>query len=419
MIVMKKEGFYGWIALSVAALVSFLSGGGTIYSFGAFLPSICREYGWSRALVSGALTMLMVIMSLSSPLAGFLVGRYGVRRIMVIGGLITVAGLLVLAVHTTLWQFYVGYGIFVGLGGGLGGMIPSTTVANNWFKKKISLAMGIIGASASLGGIIMIPLIMAMISRVGWRSTYLVLGGLMFVIGVIITGLFLRNRPEDLGQAPDGITLSEHNISGVYPEMTHHTPSTDFTLREALGTRALWLLAITFGMVFFILTIVTAHQVAFLEGVGISAGVAASVLGLFFGISVVGSIVGGAMGLKFHLKHVALISIVLVFLGLILNLFTRSTPMALAFAITCGLGYGGTFVAMMSLLSAWFGRTHFPKIIGTVMILSSVGNAGAPIAGAIYDATKSYVLAFAIALGAVAVMFICLSAAKPPVYKIR
>jgi MFS family permease len=162
-------------------------------------------FGWNTGLVSGAFTALLIIMSLSAPIIGLFTGKYGPRAAMAIGTGLGVLGCLLLALQTKVWQLYVGYGLLMGLGGSFGGLIPSTTIANNWFRKKVPVAMGIIVGSTGVGGLVFAPVTMILINHVGWRQTYLVFSAVILVLGVIIPSIIIRNRPEDLGQAPDGI----------------------------------------------------------------------------------------------------------------------------------------------------------------------------------------------------------------------
>ncbi len=170
----RIKGFYGWISLSVSALVGAVGAGGMVYSFGAFLPSICRDLGWSRGLASGAIGLSMILMCISAPLVGAFISKRGPRQAFVAGNTMGAAGLMVLSVQQEVWQLYAGYGL-IGLGVGLGGMIAATTIANNWFRKKATLAMGIVMAASGAGGIFMVPGIMAGIGRYGWRPTYMIL----------------------------------------------------------------------------------------------------------------------------------------------------------------------------------------------------------------------------------------------------
>ena len=116
----KDRGFYGWIALAGAALVYFTTSGAFYYSYGVFLPTICNEYGWSRALVGGALSVALLALGLPSPLVGASIARFGPRANIVFGNLLLALGLIGMSIATEVWQLYLFYGILGGLGAGFG-----------------------------------------------------------------------------------------------------------------------------------------------------------------------------------------------------------------------------------------------------------------------------------------------------------
>ncbi len=411
----KKKGFYGWISLSISAIVGTIGAGGMIYSFGVFLPSICKDLMWSRGLASGAMGLLMIVMCISAPLAGVFISKRGPRQAFVVGNAMGAAGLILLSVQQEVWQFYTGYGL-IGLGVGLGGMIAATTIANNWFRKKATLAMGIVMAASGAGGIFMVPGIMAGIGRYGWRTTYVVLSGLVLIFGVLLPGFFVRNRPEDLGQAPDGIPGA--NASGSAELVLNpggHLHTVHFTVQEAIRTSTFWYIIVAGAMSAFLLSMFMAHEVAFLTGIGINPATAAMALGLLSGISTLGNLVIGALAVKFDLKRLAIASNMIVGIGVALMLLTRTLPMAFAFTVVYGLGYGASMVSFMGLLSSFFGPKDFPKIMGAMMIFCAIGNAGAPIAGVIYDSTKSYTPAFVLGLLAALLGLVSMVCMRRPV----
>ena len=413
----EKEGFYGWISVSATALLSFVCLGGVTYSFGAFQPSICKEFGWSARDVSLALTLVMMFMSLAAPLVGFFVGKYGARRSLILGNIMGVLGLVLLAFLRQRWQLYVGYGLFIGIGvAAFAGMIPQTTIANNWFRKRVSLAMGIIVGLGGIGGIVLVPLIMAFIERFGWRNAYLILAGMTLLFSVVIPAILIKNRPEDLGQVPDGVVASRGNSIETGPKFSQYVTPVDFTVKEALRTPTLWLIIISITMFFFLLTISMAHQIAFLESIGVSAGVAAFSLGLIPGVSALANLFMGFLTIKFSLKKLSVGSSALMLVGMIILFFTKSAPMALAYSVIFGFGYGAMTVAGMGLASSYFGRRDYPKIIGIAMVFSILGSLGAPIAGVIYDSTKSYKMAFVLTIIAALIGLISMILVKPPVH---
>ena len=188
-----KGRFDGWKMLSAAALVYFLMCGLLIYSFGVFLPFVCDEFSWGRGAASGAYTLQMMLFGLVGPLAGAFIFKYGSRAAIVIGNVLAAAGLILLALHTQLWQFYVGYGLLIGIGAGFGGFIATTTIANNWFDRKRSLALSVVMASGGVGGLLLVPGIMAIINHAGWRSAYWVCAAVTILGMVILPGLLIRN----------------------------------------------------------------------------------------------------------------------------------------------------------------------------------------------------------------------------------
>ena len=153
----KDRGFYGWIALAGAALVYFTTSGVFYYSYGVFLPAICKEYGWSRALVGGALSVALLALGLPSPLIGTSITRFGPRANIVFGNILIVFGLTGMSIATEVWQLYLFYGILGGLGAGFGLYMASTAVVNNWFIRKRSVAMGLLISTGGLGGFVFPP----------------------------------------------------------------------------------------------------------------------------------------------------------------------------------------------------------------------------------------------------------------------
>ena len=124
--------------------------------------------------------------------------------VMVLGNLICVAGLIMVSYQQHIWQLFIGYGVLIGLGMSLGGMLAMMTVINNWFIMKRPLALSVSMASMGFGGVVFNPLLMMLINSIGWRNTYLTIAAAACLFCVIIPALLLVNKPEDLGQVPDG-----------------------------------------------------------------------------------------------------------------------------------------------------------------------------------------------------------------------
>ena len=185
----------------------------------------------------------MIVTGLASPFAGMYVTRYGARKAIAAGGILCVLCFVFASFHTQLWQLYLAYAVLFGLGGCLCGMLAMTTIVNNWFVKKRPLALSILLTAGGLGGLVMVSFIMAMINRFGWRNAYLLIAAMIFVLLVILPSFLVVNKPEDLGQVPDGIQSEDKKDSSPNKQNLYGTP-VDFTAAEAIRTSAFWYLTI-------------------------------------------------------------------------------------------------------------------------------------------------------------------------------
>jgi MFS family permease len=408
--------FFGWKALAVTAVMYFAMTGLLLYSFPVLLPFLCKSFGWSRASVSWVNSLAMVVIGISSPLAGMFVTRYGARIAIAAGGILCVSCFVCASFHTQLWQLYLAYAVLFGLGGSLCGMLAMTTIANNWFVEKRSLALSILLTAGGIGGLVMVPGIMSMINWFGWRSTYLLIAAMVLGFLVILPGFLVVNKPEDMGQVPDGVRSRDK----IEPSPSGNKPSdtpVDFTASEALKTPAFWYLTV-FGTTFMIgLQGFMLHQVAFLLDIKISSAVAATAYSFFIGVSAVGRLGMGFLGIKLPTRPLAIIAMLVMILGMTIVLWAKTLPMIFLYNLLIGAGMGATYVAIMNLMPLYFGRTHYPRIMGYAMPpITILGSLGSPLTGWIRDITGSYKSAWELAILILAVGFVSLILARPPVH---
>ena len=407
--------FYGWISLSMGGLILFIAMG-SIYSFQLFLPVLCREFGWSRGMVGGSASISMIITGLSAPFAGMIIGKYGARASVITGNIIMFLGMILLSYQSALWHLILGAGILVGLGGGFGQVVPATALANNWFKRKRSLALSIINSAGSVGGFVMLPIATGFMGIFGWRATYLLLAVMIAICAVILPGIFIKNNPEDIGQVPDGNipSVQAEAESGNVVRGLYNTP-VDFTIKEAIKTRALWVLIFLNIGALFIMSMLLMHQVAFLESIGIKGMVAATAAGLFGGMGVIGNLVIGFLGLRINMRILTIGSISTILLGLVILLFAKTLPMVFLYNIVMGTGIGAFMTGFMGVCSSYYGRTNFPQIFGFTMPLGTLlGSSGAMLAGVLYDKTGSYTIPFILGVIIMSACLVLLILAPPP-----
>jgi len=419
-VIKNERGFYGWIALAGAMLVYSTTSGAFFYSYGVFLPAMCSQYGWSRALVGGGLSVALLAFGLPSPLVAATITRFGPRANIVFGNLVVVVGLAGMSIATEIWEVYLFFGIIVGLGCAFGLYLTCTTVINNWFVKKRSLGMGLIMSAGGLGGFLFPPLVTWLISNFGLQMAWLALAIIQLTCAVLIGGLILvRNKPEDMGQLPDGIYNAHANeIEETAGNRSRiYQSSMDWQPSQAIRKPTTWLITIMCAANFLAIGMVSAHQVAYLNDIGFSPLVAAMALGLIPGMSIVGRLGFGFLGVKFEVRHLAIASFIMQVTALIILLTTKTLLLIYIYAALFGISYGALLVALPTFVGAYYGRKHYAQILGLIFPLAIVAEAIGPIvAGSINDAMGTYIPAFAIIASFSAVGLLCAILAYPPKY---
>ncbi len=411
-----KRPFYGWIALTGVLLVAFVVGGAFFYSYGVFLPAMCAEFGWSRAVVSGGMMMGALAFALPGPLTGTLIVRFGPRVNMVLGSLLAAMGMAGMSLVQEVWHVYLVYGI-AGLGAGVAGSLACITVANNWFARRRSLAMGAFTAAAGLGGFTFPAIDAILISSIGWRMSWLVLAGLLFVVGGLIGGLILvRNRPEDMGQTPDGIPFEPFEQTGMMSSLSGAGSRQEgWQTGQALRSSDFWLLA-TFGAAnFFVMGAMVGHQVAYIQGLGFSPVVAALTMSMIPGVGIIGRLGFGILALRFSMKSLVISCFVMQLIALLILLTTKNLTLIYIYAALLGISSGALITATPAFNGAYFGPSHFAQIQGILFAFGITAFAVAPvIAGIIYDAAATYSPVFAIAIACSLVGLVCATLTRQP-----
>ena len=286
--------FYGWAVVAAAGSTMFVRNTAATLTIAVFVFPMSEDLGWSRTLIVGAAAAAGVAAMFVSPIAGWVVQKFGARALMSSSVILLGAVILSLRWTTSPVTFYLLFGI-----GRLMFSAPlqigASTVAAQWFVRLRGRSTSMLGVTHSLG-MGLFPLFAQLFMNANggdWRMAWFWMGISVWVIALPVTLLVVVNRPEDVGLTPDDDGQTANNREGS------HTPTAaeqevQWTLREAMRTPAMWTLAIVGGLVFFIHTGVNIHQAAFLRDQGISASVAASALAVLAGGTAVGSIMWAA-----------------------------------------------------------------------------------------------------------------------------
>jgi MFS family permease len=414
---LSEKGFYGWINLAAASIMGVI---GALYliSFSYFLPELIKEFKWSTASASLASTINIIAMGVFGPLAGAFIAKRGAKLSIILGNLLGLTGFALLYFHSRLWELFLAYGVLVGVGAGFGGMLATTTVINNWFVKKRSMALGIFLGSGGVAGIFTGRLLTESIEKLGWRHTYLIMSALILLINIIMPLIVIRNKPQDMGQIPDGLDASMRTAKAktAPPQASYRTP-VDFTAKEAIRTKALWLLVVYFCFSMLALQALMTHLYTHMRIVGISSGTAAIALGVMSGFMALSNFGTGFLGRRFSMHSIAIVAEVLKICAMLIIVLTTSLPLVFVYMIVLGLGFGAVMVATMNMFPNYFGISNYPQIMGFVRLFWAFsGGAGAPLAGWVRDKTGSFLPAFEGALVIMALGLVCLIFAKPPMH---
>lgn len=400
-----------------AMLVYLGFAGDVIFSYGVFLPSMCEELDWSRAALSGPYTALWIVFALFQPLAGISVSKFGARKNIFWGNFVVILGLLGMSLIKEVWHVYLSFSVLTGAGIAFGAFLPATTIVTDWFTKRRPLTMSLLFVAGGVGGLAFPPLISYLISSLGWRPGWICLAGIHLIL-LLIGIILIRNKPEEIGQVPDGEATEatqETGVSGATPAgRTYHT-AVEWKTRDALRTPALWFILIFATANLFTLNLVTLHQVVYLQDLGFTLMIAATTISLLAGMSIIGELVCGALGTRFESRYLAAVCLAGFTVGIIILMNARALPVVFLYAILSGISYGGLLVLMPVMLGAYFGRTYYAQIAGWAFLVTNLVGATSPLfAGFIYDTTGSYIPAFVTAAAFLSVGLVCALLARPP-----
>ena len=407
--------FYGWLLIAIA-FVTMAIGVNARTAFSLLFPAILHEFGWNRGVTAGAFSFGFLVSAVMTPLVGRLMDLRGPRLVIEIGVFAMAAGLLLASRIAQPWQLYLTLGALVGGGVNCLAYTGQSLYLTNWFVRRRGLALSIAFAGVGIGSITVLPWLGHLIQTAGWRTACIWLGTLLLVV-LAPLNLLLRRRPEDIGLHPDGAVPPGSAAAAADNIVDRAWAAADWTLGRALRTRRFWWLALGYLCALFSWYAVQVHQTKYLVEIGFSHDQAAWALGLVSLVGVPGQIALGHLSDRIGREWVWMIGNLGFVICCALLVAMRSAPTAVllyAMILAQGtLGYGLTAVLGPITAEIFAGR-HYGTIFGTVMLAAILGGAAGPwLAGALYDATGTYTIAFWIAAGCSVVSIMAIWRAAP------
>ena len=355
---------------------------GTFNAFGVFFEPFIKEFGWTRAVTSGASALNTMIFGILCIFSAGLSERFGPRWVMTLCGIILGFGYFLMARLTSAWELYLYFGVFVAIG--MSPYIPLLSLVPQWFTTNRGRMNAIVLSGMGLGIMIVPPIASYLISLWQWRSSYLVIS-ISTLMVMVAASQFLRGVPNPLlngNECRPAIGLAHQRNEGL-------------TLREAICTRQFVLLCLLYFSFLFCLVTITVHLVIHAIGLDIPATRAALSLSLIGGACIAGMNVMGNIADRFSNKVGLGISYSLMGLSLVWLIPSHSEWSLYLFSIAFGFAYGGIQVLFSPLVAELFGTRSHGVILATGALVGSIGAAVGPIvAGYIFDSLGSYSLAF-------------------------
>jgi len=379
--------YYGWIIVFALFIASMFNSGAVFYGFTTIVEPISRELGWSYALISLAVSLRGIEVSLLAPIVGAVVDRFGARRLMFLGIFLTTGGLFLLSQTHTLATYY-GSFVLITMGASATSMTAIMTLVTQWFRRRIGFATGIIFSGFASGGLAL-PAITAAIEAYDWRVAMMALGGGTFVI--VLPFLFLvRDRPDLSSEQ----VRKEFNLpsGGDTAESHAGVSETDASVGQALRSRAFWQIVMVFFLYVFVNMAVAIHVMPYLSSVSVSRENASLIAMALAMTSIVGRLGLGWLADHWQYRKVFVLGLGLMVLGIVCFALVSLESYWLApFVVVYAVGFGGVSILGPYIIREYFGRRRFGSIFGLAVSASMIGGIiGPPLAGWFFDATGSY-----------------------------
>jgi len=381
--------FYGYVVVAAAFVIMTLAWGSN-RTFGVFVEPMLKEFGWTRAAISGSFTINCLVMGVLTLGAGRITDSLGPRFVVIVCGSLLGAAYLLTSRVQSVSEFYIFYGL-VG-GAGMSGLLtPLMSAVVRWFSRRRSLMSGILAAGPGLGNMAMPILCSFLIVSFGWRWAFLVLGILVLAV-VLSAAMLLRHDPTDMGLSPYGARVGFSSAA--------KTEQPGFSVPQAIHTRQFWLINLLSFCDLFLINVIVVHIVVHAIDLNVPPTRAAGVLSLAAGTSILGRIMMGGVADRIGNRKALIICLGTSVGAFTLLLFARGIETLYLFAVLYGMSLWSTGAIVSPLIAELFGLKSHATLYSFAVFTSAMGSAAGPVvAGVLFDLFGNYDGAFVLCLG--------------------
>jgi MFS family permease len=368
-----------WFIAALAFLILGF-GRGLTSSFGVFYVALLDSFGWSRAITAGVFSAVQIVDACISPVVGHLLDRFGPKKVAATGCGLLAAGLFLSSRITSLWEFYLYFGLVCALGFSFIGMVPHVVLISQWFTTKRASALGAVYAGTGIGILLLAPSIEWLISNTGWPRALEILAATVAAVLLPIVWLFYATGPHIEHRGAE-------NVAG-----------NDWTAKLALKSMQFWLIFLARVFAAGGTTVIVTHQVAHVVDIGYSRLYAATIFGFMGMTSTAGRAVFGYIADRTSKQTAYTMNILTTVVGVAALVLASdpSKPWLLYVYVICfGIGFGSRAVIFSALSADIFSGKGFGAIFGFSVVSVGIGGAwGSWLGGFFYDVSGSYLVSF-------------------------
>jgi len=379
--------FYGYFVVA-ASFVILTMWSGMFQTFGIFLKPLAAEFGWTRAMTSGAFTLLALLGGFLAIIGGRMTDRYGPRVVLTICGVFFGVGYFLMSQINDLWQLYLFYGVIVALGMAGTGHAPNMPTVARWFIRRRSLMSGVVTSGMGIGVVVVVPLASWLLATVDWRYTYMIMAGIALVL-IVTAAQFSRKEPAQMGLLPYG---ADEVVAD-----TPHSSAQGYSLRQALGSGQFWIICAILFFSMFAMMVVSVHIIPHATDIGISPVAAANILVIRGAVGIPSNILMGLVADRIGKKPVMIFTFILRTTALFWLLAADELWAFYLIAVLLGLSTAGVGVLIYPMIAEIFGLRSMGVIVASAQYAGIIGSSVSPLmAAVIFDVTGTYDIGFVI-----------------------
>lgn len=388
----RRRVFHGWWVVAGSMATQAMQALLFFQAFGVYAPFWMAEFGWSRTTISLIHSVHRTESGLLGPIHGWLLQRFSPRRVILAGMAMLGGGFVVLGFVQNFGQFIVVF-MVMAIGSSLSGFMSLMTLIVNWFERRRSRAMALVGLGMSVGGLL-VPLLAVLLVNYGWRPVAIGSGALFLLLAWPI-GRLMASDPESMGLRPDNRPAEELGMD-VGLEAGSGANGVQVAARSALRTREFWLISVGHGNALAIVGAVSVHFVIYVgETIGLGVATAAAMFTVITVCQIGGQAAGGFLGDRLDKRWLAAGGMAMHAAAMVVLVWAGTAALVVVAAVLHGFAWGLRGPLMSAMRADYFGRRAFAMVMGYSSLVLMVGAVLGPlVVGLLADATGEYGLAF-------------------------